>query len=78
MKVTQGDQVKSFGEQQATSKARCLVRLVQGTSALEGQGLEKKTLDDMVVKTAKELLQTQRKLWEEDERLGHPDGRNTN
>ncbi|HSG69291.1 MAG TPA: helix-turn-helix domain-containing protein [Planctomycetaceae bacterium] len=52
-------------EQQATRKARNLVRLVQGTSALEGQGLDQEELDEMIEQTARELSLTNRKLWAE-------------
>lgn len=52
-------------ERQATSKARHLVRLVQGTSALEGQGLDQAELDEMIGQTSKELILTKRKLWAE-------------
>ncbi|MCA9096162.1 MAG: helix-turn-helix transcriptional regulator [Planctomycetaceae bacterium] len=54
-----------FREMQAVAKARQLVRLVQGTSALEGQGLDKDELEDMIGRTAKELSLSKRKLWEE-------------
>ena len=52
-----------FRRQQATSKARRLVSLLQGTSALEGQGLEEEELEDMVDETAAELVTTKRRLW---------------
>jgi len=54
-----------FREMQAVAKARQLVRLVQGTSALEGQALDKDELEDMIGRTAKELSLSKRKLWEE-------------
>ena len=54
-----------FREKQATKKARKLVRLVQGTSALEGQGLDKDELEEMIGRTSKELFLTNRKLWAE-------------
>ena len=56
---------ENFREKQAVTKARQLVRLVQGTSALEGQGLDKDELEDMIGRTSKELSLTKRKLWEE-------------
>ncbi len=54
-----------FREMQALAKARQLVRLVQGTSALEGQGLDNDELEDMIGRTAKELSLSKRKLWDE-------------
>jgi len=54
-----------FREMQAVAKARQLVRLVQGTSALEGQALDKDELEDMIGRTAKELSLSKRKLWDE-------------
>ncbi len=54
-----------FREKQATRKARNLVRLVQGTSALEGQGLDQEELDELIGRTSKELFLTKRKLWAE-------------
>lgn len=48
----------------AESKARRLVGLVQGTSALEGQGLDAQTLEKMTRRTVKELLTGPRtRLW---------------
>lgn len=52
-------------EQQATRKARNLVRIVQGTSALEGQGLDQEELEEMIERTSKELFLSKRKLWAE-------------
>lgn len=48
---------------QAERKARRLVRLVQGTSALEGQGLDQKELEAMISRTSADLLASKRKLW---------------
>lgn len=53
-----------FRQKQAMDKARRLVRLVQGTSALEGQGLDQDELEEMVKRTSRELVLTKRKLWE--------------
>lgn len=52
-------------EQQAVKKAKYLVRLVQGTSTLEGQGLDEQELAEMIDQTSKELFLTKRKLWAE-------------
>tara|TARA_R110002049_G_scaffold143574_1_gene305727 strand:+ start:2232 stop:2603 length:372 start_codon:yes stop_codon:yes gene_type:complete len=52
-----------FRKNQAMKKARYLVRLVQGTSALEGQGLDQDELEEMIDRTSMELLPTKRKLW---------------
>lgn len=51
-------------EQQARKKAERIVGLVQGTSSLEGQGLSRKKLSEMIHKTIDELLQgSRRRLW---------------
>ena len=52
-------------QEQARRKARRLVRLVQGTSALEGQGLDQQELEEMVARTSIDLLRSKRKLWVE-------------
>jgi transcriptional regulator with XRE-family HTH domain len=49
----------------ARDKAAKIVRMVQGTSALEGQGLGAAELRDMVDRTADELLTSNRRLWSE-------------
>ncbi len=48
--------VAALREQQARRKAEHLVGLVQGTSALEGQGLDAETRERMVQQTIHELL----------------------
>ncbi|MBX3414460.1 MAG: helix-turn-helix domain-containing protein [Pirellulales bacterium] len=51
-------------EQQALSKARRLVGLAQGTSALEAQAVDQATFDGMVQQTMHELLAgSPRRLW---------------
>ena len=53
-------------EQQARKKAERLVRMVQGTSALEGQGVSARHIGQMVKKTIQELLAgSRRRLWAE-------------
>lgn len=53
-------------ERQARKKAEELVRMVQGTSALEGQGVSAKQIGRMINKTAEELLAgSRRRLWAE-------------
>lgn len=42
--------------EQAEKKARYLVGLVQGTMALEAQGLDKDTLEQMVMETIEYLM----------------------
>ncbi len=56
--------VEELLEQQARKKAQRLVGLVQGTSALESQGLSRKQITQMVEKTVQELLTgSRRRLW---------------
>ena len=54
-------------EKQARRKAEYLVRMVQGTSSLEGQAVDSGTLQRMVRQTTHELLgsRSNRKLWGE-------------
>jgi transcriptional regulator with XRE-family HTH domain len=52
-------------QRQAHDKARRLVGLVQGTCALDGQGLERREMEEMIARTARELLRSKRKLWAE-------------
>jgi transcriptional regulator with XRE-family HTH domain len=53
-------------EQQARKKAEQLVRMVQGTSALEGQGVSGNQIAHMIRKTVRELLAgSRRRLWAE-------------
>lgn len=51
-------------EKQAAAKAERLVRLVQGSSALEGQAVDRATRRQMVQRTKAELLAgPRRRLW---------------
>ena len=53
-------------QEQAERKARSLVALVQGTSGLEGQAVDRGAVESMVEQTAHELLAgPKRKLWSE-------------
>ena len=59
-----GPDVEQLKEQQAQRKARQLVSLTQGTSALEAQGISKRDLARMTKQTARQLLAgPTRKLW---------------
>ncbi len=52
-----------FRKQQAILKAKRIVRMVQGTSALEGQGLDQREADELVAKAANQILKSRQKLW---------------
>jgi transcriptional regulator with XRE-family HTH domain len=53
--------------EQAERKAKKLVALVQGTSALEGQAVDEKQVKSMVEQTTHELLAgSKRRLWSEE------------
>jgi transcriptional regulator with XRE-family HTH domain len=53
-------------EQQALAKARQLVKMLQGTSGLEGQAVDPETFEEMEKQTVHELLAgSSRKLWGE-------------
>ena len=57
---------KELLRQQALKKAERLVRMVQGTSALEAQGVSAQHLGQMIKKTVHELLAgSRRRLWAE-------------
>lgn len=56
--------VEDLREAQAEAKAAQLIALVQGTSGLEGQGLDVVTLEQMKRRTVHELLAgSKRTLW---------------
>ena len=58
--------VEDLREQQARRKAERLVNMVQGTSGLEGQAVDKEKAEHMVRRTVHELLAgSDRKLWSE-------------
>jgi len=59
------DGSEDLRRRQASSKARRLVRLVQGTSGLEGQAVDQCDLESMIARTTEELLRSNRKLWSE-------------
>ena len=51
-------------EKEARAKAKKIVKLVQGTSALENQAVDEPTLHDMTKKTVFELMSgSKRRLW---------------
>jgi transcriptional regulator with XRE-family HTH domain len=58
---------RDLKREQAARKAKKLVALVQGTSALEGQAVDQKTVESMIEQTTHELLAgSKRKLWSEE------------
>ncbi len=64
VKVEPNEAAHIVREQQAQEKARKLVGMVQGTSALEAQAVDEGTLDEMTRQTMHELLAgSGRKLW---------------
>lgn len=67
MQLTADEKIES-GElcrQLANRIARRLVAAVQGTSGLEGQGLDQQEVERLVSQTTEELLRSKRKLWYE-------------
>jgi transcriptional regulator with XRE-family HTH domain len=55
---------QAFAERQAQTKAEVIVRMVQGTSALESQAVDSDTYRQMVRQTMHELMAgPRRKLW---------------
>lgn len=56
--------VEELRQQEAEAKARRLVGLVQGTSALEAQGLDQKEIERLIAEAQKQLLAgSSRRLW---------------
>lgn len=57
--------IQTLKENRAKEKAIYIMSLVQDTSALEGQGLDKEQLDELIEKTKQELLtgEYKDKLW---------------
>ncbi|MFO0910990.1 MAG: helix-turn-helix transcriptional regulator [Isosphaeraceae bacterium] len=65
--TTQRKPVADLRREQATTKARKLVALVQGTSGLEGQAVNPEVVSEMLEQTTIELLAgPKRKLWSEE------------
>jgi transcriptional regulator with XRE-family HTH domain len=59
--------LNTLKHEQARRKAKKLVALVQGTSALEGQAVDTETVESLVEQTTHELLAgSKRKLWSEE------------
>jgi transcriptional regulator with XRE-family HTH domain len=55
---------QTFAERQAETKARAIVGMVQGTSALESQAVDSETCQQMVKQAVHELMAgPRRKLW---------------
>lgn len=54
---------EAFRYRTARAKAERLVRLVQGTMSLEGQGLRREILLQMIEETIRDLLASPRRLW---------------
>ena len=62
--VLKGKSILRMQHERASTKAERLVRLVQGSSALEGQAVDKATRRQMVQRTKAELLAgPPRRLW---------------
>jgi transcriptional regulator with XRE-family HTH domain len=59
-------EVSDLKREQARLKARRLVGLVQGTSGLEGQAVDRGSLESMIERTTNELLAgSKQRLWSE-------------
>lgn len=64
--LNEAQNAHEFRKARALVKAKRLVRQVQGNMALEGQGLDAKTLEQMIERTSYELLTGPAKqLWED-------------
>jgi transcriptional regulator with XRE-family HTH domain len=65
IEIEEPQSAEEFRRQQAHRKATELVRMVQGTMALEAQGVDETLLNQMVEQTKYELLSSRRRLWSE-------------
>jgi len=64
LQLGDAEDIASMRERQARAKARMLVAIVQGTSALEGQAVDPTDVELMERRTAAELLSgSGRRLW---------------
>jgi transcriptional regulator with XRE-family HTH domain len=60
------ESASDFLHKQAAAKARRLIRMLQGTMALEAQAVDQGALNEMVEQTTRELLVGPgRRLWDE-------------
>ena len=60
------EKVNDLRLRQARQKARRLVGQVQGSAGLEGQAVDERSLNEMVERTARELLESRaRVLWDD-------------
>lgn len=64
--IAETQSVIEMRQKQAEAKARELVGLVQGTSALEAQAVDTKTIQEMFERTVVDLLKgSNRRLWDD-------------
>lgn len=62
--LSEAASAEDLQERQAKAKARRLVKLVQGSAALEGQGVDPDTSRQMIRQTTHELMAgSKRRLW---------------
>lgn len=55
--------VREMRQNEARRKAERLVRMVQGSSGLEGQAVDDDAIDEMIARTVHELLASRKRLW---------------
>jgi transcriptional regulator with XRE-family HTH domain len=65
VKIEERESADDFRTQQAKRKATELVKMVQGTMALEAQAVEQTAVERMINQTTYELLNSRRRLWSE-------------
>jgi transcriptional regulator with XRE-family HTH domain len=66
LKFGEAQDAYEFKKSQAANKAQRIVRMVQATMALEAQGVDSKTIRQMIDRTTCELLSREgRRLWED-------------
>lgn len=66
VRIEEDVDAEEFRRRQALTKARRLVRMVQGTMGLESQAVDARTLNELTERTVRELLAgPKRRLWED-------------
>jgi transcriptional regulator with XRE-family HTH domain len=67
LRLDSQDSPRELKEEQARKRAKRLVALVQGTSGLEGQAVDRDAYQEMVDRTAAELLSgSKHRLWSDE------------
>lgn len=63
IEIEEPQTAEQFRREQAQRKAQQLVSMVQGSMALEAQGVDQNTIQEMIEQIRYELLRSPRRLW---------------